>query len=577
MQWKIKAQDWLTQLRDENPMKLELTELLQNEQQAEDCFYKDLEFGTGGMRGVMGPGTNRLNIYTVRKVALGLAQYVVRQGESAMKRGVAISYDSRHLSEEFALEMAKVIGGQGVTAYLFDALRPTPLLSFAVRHLQAFAGVMITASHNPPEYNGLKVYGEDGAQLPPEAADVIIDYIEKSSTDLIQDPMNTERLQSEGLLVSIGDLVDQAYIKELQSIRINKDVHDVSIVFTALHGTASVPMQQAFESFGFENVQYVKEQEQPDPNFSTVKSPNPEEAEAFELAIQYGERAGVDLLLATDPDADRLGVAVRDEQQQFKLLTGNQIGTVILNYLLEEKLKAGELPGNSVVMKTIVSTDIVSAMAAKHHIETVDVLTGFKFIAEKILEYEKTKKYTFLFGFEESYGYLIGDFVRDKDAIQTAAFITEVAAVYRARGKTIYQVLQEIYEEYGFYKEQTLSITLEGKDGADQITQIMDSFRNNAPSAINDIAIQRIEDYTSSEAINCETGEKMTIHLPTSNVLKYHLENGAWFVIRPSGTEPKCKFYFATRGQTEQEATDTLKMISDTVINKVQLEILQKA
>ena len=577
MQWKIKAQDWLTQLTDEDPMKQELAELLQNEQRAEDYFYKDLEFGTGGMRGVMGPGTNRLNIYTVRKVALGLAQFVAEQGNSAMKRGVAISYDSRHLSKEFALEIAKVLGGQGVTAYLFDALRPTPLLSFAVRHLQAFAGVMITASHNPPEYNGLKVYGEDGAQLPPEAADVIIDYIEKSGTDLIQDPMNTEQLQSEGLLVSIGDAVDQEYIKELQTIRIHKEVHDVSIVFTALHGTASVPMKQAFESFGFENVQYVKEQEQPDPKFSTVKSPNPEEAGAFELAIQYGEKVGADVLLATDPDADRLGVAVRDEQQQFKLLTGNQIGTVILNYLLEEKLKAGELPRNSVVMKTIVSTDIVSAIATKYHIETVDVLTGFKFIAEKILEYEMSKEHAFLFGFEESYGYLIGDFVRDKDAIQTSAFIAEIAAVYKARGKTIYQVLQEIYEEYGFYKEQTLSITLEGKDGAEQITQIMDSFRNNAPSAINDIAIQRIEDYNSSEATDYKTGEKTSIHLPTSNVLKYYLDSGAWFVIRPSGTEPKCKFYFATRGQTEQEATNTLKMISDSVIKKVQSEILQKA
>ncbi|PIC77131.1 phosphoglucomutase [Sporosarcina sp. P19] len=577
MQWKTIAQNWLNQLTNEDPMKNELTELLRNDQLAEDCFYKDLEFGTGGIRGVMGPGTNRLNIYTVRKVALGLAQYVAEQGESAMKRGVAISYDSRHLSEEFAFEMAKVISGQRVTAYLFDALRPTPLLSFAVRHLQAFAGVMITASHNPPEYNGLKVYGEDGAQLPPEAADVIINYIEKSGSNLIQDTINTEQLQSQGLLVSIGDAVDQAYIKELQTIRINKEVNDVSIVFTALHGTASKPMQQTFESFGFANVQYVKEQEQPDPNFSTVKSPNPEETGAFELAIQYGEKVGAELLLATDPDADRLGVAVRDEQQQFKLLTGNQIGTVILNYLLEEKLNAGELPRNSVVMKTIVSTDIVSAMATKHDIETVNLLTGFKFIAEKILEYEKSKEHSFLFGFEESYGYLIGDFVRDKDAIQTAAFIGEIAAVYKARGKTIYQVLQEIYEEYGFYKEQTLSITLEGKGGAEQITQIMDSFRNNAPSAIHDINIQRVEDYNSGKSIDYITGMKSSIQLPTSNVLKYHLENGAWFVIRPSGTEPKCKFYFATRGQTEQEAAETLKIISDSVLNRVQTEILEKA
>ena len=576
MHWQTKAHDWLTQLTAEDPMKLELTELLKNEQLVEDCFYKDLEFGTGGMRGVMGPGTNRLNIYTVRKVALGLAEYVVEQGSSAMKRGVAIAYDSRHMSEEFGLEMAKVIGAQGVTAYLFDELKPTPLLSFAVRHLQAFAGVMITASHNPPEYNGLKVYGEDGAQLPPEAADVIIDYIEKSGSALLQDTTDTEQLISQGLVVSIGETVEQAYIEELQTIRINKDVRDVSMVFTALHGTASKPMQKVFESFGFNNVYYVKEQQQPDPNFTTVKSPNPEEPEAFELAIQYGQRNGADILLATDPDADRLGVAVRDMYNQFKLLTGNQIGTVILNYLLEEKQQAGELAPNSVVLKTIVSTDIVSAMAEQYGIQTVDVLTGFKFIAEKILEYETTQEHTYLFGFEESHGYLIGDFVRDKDAVQIAAFMAEIAAVYKARGTTIDQVLESIYEKYGFYKEQTVSITLEGKNGAEQITRIMDFFRNNGPTTVGGIFIQQIEDYKIGEATDCSTGEKTKIQLPKADVLKYKLENDAWFVIRPSGTEPKCKFYFAVKGQTDQQAKEILHTISDSIVNMVKTEILQR-
>ncbi|PIC63508.1 phosphoglucomutase [Sporosarcina sp. P13] len=574
MQWKVKAEHWVTQLTDKDPMKKELSELLLNEKVAEDCFYKDLEFGTGGMRGVMGPGTNRLNMYTVRKVALGLAQYVVGQGQSAKERGVVIAYDSRHLSKEFALEMAKVIGGQGVTAFLFDELRPTPLLSFAVRNLQAFAGVMITASHNPPEYNGLKVYGEDGAQLPPEAADIIIDSIAKLGIDLVQDPANEEQLATEGLLVSIGKAVDLAYMEELQTIRLNKEVTDVSIVFSALHGTASKPMRQAFETFGFEQVEYVKEQEQPDPNFSTVKSPNPEEAQAFELAIQYGERVGADLLLATDPDADRLGVVVRDEQGQFNLLTGNQIGTVILHYLLEEKVAAGELPRNGVVLKTIVSTDIVTVMAEKYGLQTVDVLTGFKFIAEKILTYKETQAQTFLFGFEESYGYLIGDFVRDKDAVQTAVFMAEIAAVYKDRGKTIYQVLQKVYEMYGFYKELNTSITLEGKDGSEQITRIMNSFRHTPPLTVTGSRVQRIEDYLSSEMLECSTGKITTIDLPTSNVLKYYLENGAWFTIRPSGTEPKCKFYFAARGQTEKEALDTVETICDSVLKRVQTDVL---
>ncbi|PIC62596.1 phosphoglucomutase [Sporosarcina sp. P13] len=573
MQWKVKAEHWLTQLTDEDPMKKELSELLLNEMLAEECFYKDLGFGTGGMRGVMGPGTNRLNIYTVRKVGLGLAQYVVGQGVPAMKRGVVISYDTRHRSKEFALEMAKVIGGQGVTAYLFDEPRPTPLLSFAVRYQHAFAGVMITASHNPPEYNGLKVYGEDGAQLPPEAADIIIDYIVKLGTDLVRDPANVEQLISEGLLVSIGEAVDLAYMEELETIRLNKDLTDVSIVFSALHGTASKPMRQAFETFGFDNVQYVKEQEQPDPNFSTVKSPNPEEAQAFELAIQYGQRVGADILLATDPDADRLGMAVRDEQGQFKLLSGNQIGTVILHYLLEEKLAARELPQNGVVLKTIVSTDIVSVMAEKYGLQTVDVLTGFKFIAEKIREYEETKEHSFLFGFEESNGYLIGDFVRDKDAIQTAVFMAEIAAVYKGRGTTIYQVLQKVYETYGFYKELYTPITLEGKDGSEQITLIMESFRNATPLTVNGIKVQRIEDYLSSEMLECSTGKITKINLPTSNVLKYYLENGAWFVIRPSGTEPKCKFYFAARGQTEKEAIETVETICDSVLKRVQTDV----
>ncbi|MHA6261277.1 phospho-sugar mutase [Sporosarcina sp. CAU 1771] len=571
MQWKQKMNHWIEQLPKEDNLRLELLQNLQDEKRMEDSFYKDLAFGTGGMRGVMGPGTNRLNIYTVRKAAYGLAQYIQGQGEEAKKRGVAIAYDSRHLSLEFALEVAKTVGYQGIQVYLFEDLRPTPLLSFAVRHLLAYAGVVITASHNPPEYNGLKMYGEDGAQLPPEAADVIVNYMQQAESELEIEVADEKQLEKNGLLTYIGEEVDQAYIRALQSIKLDKSAKqkDLSIVFTALHGTATEPMRQALSSFGFTDVTFVKEQSVPDGDFSTVKSPNPEEAAAFELAIQYGKENNADLLLATDPDADRLGVAVKNESNEYVLLTGNQIGALMIQYILEQKQKVGTLPRNGVVMKTIVTTELATAIASKYGIETINTLTGFKFIAEKIQEFEQTNEQTFLFGYEESYGFLIGDFVRDKDAVQAAVFIAEVAAYYKAKGKSLYDVLHNLFEEFGYYIEETRSITLEGKDGAEKITRIMGDFRTNPPTNIHGIQVVRIEDYSTSESVDTRTNRTSEIDLPKSDVLKYVFEDGSWVCIRPSGTEPKCKFYFAVTGETESEAKEKLSKLADVILGTV--------
>ncbi|KXH86913.1 phospho-sugar mutase [Sporosarcina sp. HYO08] len=571
MQWKQNRDQWLKQLPAEDPVRKELVQQLPNEKQMEDSFYKNLEFGTGGMRGIIGPGTNRMNVYTVRKAALGLAQYIVEQGQAAMDRGVAIAYDSRHLSPDFALEVAKTVGSRGVRVYLFKDLRPTPVLSFAVRHLQAFAGVVITASHNPSEYNGLKVYGEDGAQLPPNAADVILHYMNEIASELTIEVGNEKELVDQGTLTYIGEKVDQAYIEALRTIQLNKDTlaKELSIVYSPLHGTGSQPVQDGLTAFGFNNVTIVKEQEQPDPNFSTVQSPNPEEPEAFQLAIQYGKKVNADLLLATDPDADRLGVAVKNNEGKYTLLTGNQIGALMLHYLLEQKQKNGLLPRDGVVMKTIVTSELGRAIASDYGLETIDTLTGFKFIAEKIQEFERTNEFTFLFGYEESYGYLIGDFVRDKDAVQSAVLIAEATAYYKAQGKTVFEVLNDLFNQFGYYQESTHSVTLKGKDGAEQIERILLAFRNNPPATVQDVPITVIEDYATSEAVDVSTGIKTTIHLPKSNVLKYKLADGSWICIRPSGTEPKCKFYFGVKGESMESSTEKLTTLEHAIMERV--------
>lgn len=578
MNWKIQLDKWLTFNALDAELKEELLVMKENEKEAEDAFYKNFEFGTGGMRGELGPGTNRLNIYMVRKATEGLACYIDESGEAAKKKGVVVAYDSRHKSPEFALEVAKVLGKHGIKTYIFDELRPTPELSYAVRYLNAFAGIVITASHNPPEYNGYKVYGEDGGQLPPAAADNIISHMNRVEDELSISVKEEQELLAEGLLTYIGAEVDAAYTETLKTIQLNRELvgqigNELKIVFTPLHGSGNKPVREGLKAFGFTNVTVVKEQELPDANFSTVQSPNPEEHAAFELAIQYGKEIDADLLMATDPDADRLGVAVKDSSGEYVVLTGNQLGALMLHYLLIQKKEQGVLPENGAVVKTIVTSEIGRAIALSFGLKTFDTLTGFKFIGEKINEFERSGDYQFQFGYEESYGYLIGDFVRDKDAVQSAVFAAEVAAYYKAQGKSLYEGLLDIFSEYGYYKESLSSITLKGKDGAEQIKKLVDEFRLNPVSELGGMAVTCIEDYQLGERMHVKEGAVESIPFPVSNVLKYYFEDGTWFTIRPSGTEPKAKFYFGVKKESLNQSKKHLIKIEQLVMERVNKSI----
>lgn len=566
------AERWFDFDGMEIELKRELSILKKSPKNLEDSFYKHLEFGTGGLRAEIGVGTNRLNLYTIRKAAEGLAKYISEQGELAKSRGVVIAYDSRHKSPEFALEVAKTIGKHGIKSYLFDELRPTPILSFAVRYLLAFSGVVITASHNPPEYNGFKVYGEDGGQIPPEAANTIIKYINAVDDELIIEVSNEEDLLESDLLTFIGDNIDNAYVTQLKSLQQNQEMisrvaKDLKIVYSPLHGSGNKSVRSGLRAFGFENVTIVSEQELPDPNFSTVASPNPEEHDAFKMAIQYGERIQADILMATDPDADRLGVAVKDSTGKYVILTGNQMGALMEEYLLSQKQVKGQLPSNGTVIKTIVTSEIGRAIAEEYGLKVIDTLTGFKFIGEKINEFEQTKEHTFMFGYEESFGYLIGDFVRDKDAVQSAIFAAEVAAYYKANGMTVYEGLLGIFNKYGFYQESLQSITLKGKEGAEKIHYLMEVLRSNSPKEVAGVAIISVEDYLTS--VKMDRGLKSTIELPKSNVLKYHLEDGSWFCVRPSGTEPKAKFYFGVKADSIENSKNRLDLLEANVMSFV--------
>ncbi|MGA9174096.1 MAG: phospho-sugar mutase [Thermoactinomyces sp.] len=571
MRWKREYQKWLKDPSLDAEMRQALAELNSDAKTLEDCFYKNLEFGTGGMRGEIGPGTNRLNIYTVRKATEGLARLIEQKGDEAKKRGVVIAYDSRRKSSQFALEAARTLGYHQIQTYLFKELRPTPVLSFAVRFLHAIGGIVITASHNPPEYNGYKVYGEDGGQLPPDAAKRLTDYINTVDNELTIPVADPQPLIESGLLKMIGDEIDRAYLNQLKTIVLNPSLikahqSEVRIVFTPLHGTSNRLIRLGLEELGFRNVTVVKEQETPDPDFSTVVSPNPEEPAAFQLAIQYGEKIGADLLLATDPDADRLGVAVKNDEGKYAVLTGNQTGALLLYYLLDQKKQRGELPDNGVVLKTIVTSELGRKIAEDFGLCTVDTLTGFKFIGEKIKEYELTKSHTFVFGYEESHGFLIGDFVRDKDAVQAALLICEAAAFYRSQGKTLYQALTELFDRYGYYLEGLNTITLKGKEGAKRIATIMQSFRTRTVDEIAGLKVIAVEDYQNSRRKLITTNKQEAIPLPSSNAIKYILDNDSWFCLRPSGTEPKIKFYFGVRSSTLQESQQTLASLREAVI-----------
>ena len=529
-----------------------------DEKTKEDAFYTNLEFGNAGMRGLIGAGTNRINIYVVRQATEGLARLIESKGGNEKERGVAIAYDSRHFSPEFAFESAAVLAKHGIKSYVFESLRPTPELSFAVRHLNCFAGIMVTASHNPAPFNGYKVYGEDGGQMPPHDADALTTYIRAIENPFAVEVADMETEKASGLIEVIGEAVDVEYLKEVKDVNINPALieefgKDMKIVYTPLHGTGEMLARRALAQAGFDSVQVVEAQATADPDFSTVKSPNPESQAAFALAEELGRQVGADVLVATDPDADRVGVEVLQKDGSYLNLSGNQIGAIMAKYILEAHKNAGTLPENAALCKSIVSTDLVTKIAESYGATMFNVLTGFKFIAEKIQEFEEKHNHTYMMGFEESFGYLIKPFVRDKDAIQAVLVVAELAAYYRSRGLTLADGIEEIYKEYGYYAEKTISVTLSGVDGAEQIKAIMAKFRNNAPKEWNATAITVVEDFKAQTATAAD-GTVTNLTTPPSDVLKYTLADGSWIAVRPSGTEPKIKFYIAVVGETNEES-----------------------
>ena len=529
-----------------------------DEKTKEDAFYTNLEFGTAGMRGLIGAGTNRINIYVVRQATEGLARLIESKGGNEKERGVAIAYDSRHFSPEFAFESAAVLAKHGIKSYVFESLRPTPELSFAVRHLNCFAGIMITASHNPAPFNGYKVYGEDGGQMPPHDADALTTYIRAIENPFAVEVADVEAEKASGLIEVIGDAIDTEYLKEVKDVNINPALieefgKDMKIVYTPLHGTGEMLARRALAQAGFDSVQVVEAQATADPDFSTVKSPNPESQAAFALAEELGRKVGADVLVATDPDADRVGVEVLQKDGSYLNLSGNQIGAIMAKYILEAHKNAGTLPENAALCKSIVSTDLVTKIAESYGATMFNVLTGFKFIAEKIQEFEEKHNHTYMMGFEESFGYLIKPFVRDKDAIQAVLVVAELAAYYRSRGLTLADGIEEIYKEYGYYAEKTISVTLSGVDGAEQIKAIMAKFRNNAPREWNATTITVVEDFKAQTSTAAD-GTVTALTTPPSDVLKYTLADGSWIAVRPSGTEPKIKFYIAVVGESNEDS-----------------------
>lgn len=564
---------WLNNPYFDEETKKELLDISGNEKEIEDRFYRELEFGTGGMRGLIGAGTNRINRYMVRKAAQGLANTILkRPGEK--EKGIVIAHDSRRFSREFALESALVFAANGIKAYLFDSLRPTPELSFAVRHLGCAAGVVITASHNPKEYNGFKAYGSDGGQLPPKESDEVIREVNAIS-DIASIPIMSEKeAREKGLLCIIGKEVDDAYIEALKKVSVNPDLcrevgKTAKLIYTPLHGTGNVPVMRILREIGFEQVMVVKEQQDPDPEFSTVKYPNPEEKSAFNLAMEMAAKEDVDLIIGTDPDADRAGIVVRNAQGEYVTLTGNQTGCLLLEYILSQKKQRNELPENAFAATTIVSSDLAERICRHYGVELVTVLTGFKFIGEQIRLLDDTGKKKFIFGFEESYGYLAGTHARDKDAVVATMLIAEMFAWYKSRGMTLYDGLMEIFKRYGYFREDIDTFTLLGKEGAEKIQAAMETLRKRMPASFGKSRVTAIRDYQNRVRKDMETGDTQPLSLPRSNVLYYEMGPDAWFCIRPSGTEPKIKIYYGVSAGSETGAQEKLAGLKQDVLDVI--------
>ena len=572
MDYKEIYAQWLENSYFDEATKEELKSIENDEKEIQERFYMDLEFGTAGLRGIIGAGTNRMNIYVVRRATQGLANYIAKVGKQS--QGVAIAYDSRHMSPEFAKEAALCLAANGIKAYIFESLRPTPELSFAVRHLGCVAGINITASHNPPEYNGYKVYWEDGAQITPPHDTGIMGEVKAISDWETVKTTSQEAAEAKGLYQVIGAEVDDAYIAELKKQvlhmdAIEKEGKNLKIVYSPLHGTGNIPARRILKELGFENVYVVKEQELPDGDFPTVSYPNPEAAEAFELGLKLAKEVDADLVLATDPDADRLGVRVKDKNGEYHDLTGNMSGCLLANYEIGQRKALKGLPEDGALIKTIVTSNLADAIAKGYGVDLIEVLTGFKFIGQQILGFENSKKGSYLFGFEESYGCLIGTYARDKDAIVATMALCEAAAYYKTQGKTLWDAMIDMYEEFGYYKDDIQSVTLKGMEGLEKIQQIMNTLRQNPPAEFAGYKVTAVRDYKENTVKDLATGEVKPTGLPNSNVLYYELTDDAWVCVRPSGTEPKVKFYYGVKGTSLTDADEKSALMGKAVLNMV--------
>ena len=566
MSYKENYKNWCENSIFDEKTKKELLEISNNEKEIEDRFYKELEFGTAGLRGIMGAGLNRMNKYTVGKATQGLANFI--KSKNGEERGVAISYDSRNNSKEFSEIAALCLNANGIKAYVFDRLSPVPELSFTVRKLNCIAGIMITASHNPPKYNGYKVYGEDGAQIVSPVDKEIMQEVKNIKDFKEIKQISKEEAIKENLYNVIGEEIHTLYIEEVKKLLLNKETikkqENLSIVYTPLHGTGNIPVQSVLKEIGFKNVHIVKEQEMPDGNFPTVDYPNPEDKKAFKLALELAQKVDAEIVLATDPDADRLGVFVKNENGYIPL-TGNMSALLILEYILSQKSERNILPENSIVVKSIVSSTMVKPMVDFYNVKLEEVLTGFKYIGEKIKKYEEDKDYNFIFGYEESYGCLAGTYARDKDGIAAVALLCEAAAYYKENGISLWKQMQNIYKKYGFYKEGVKQITLEGIDGADKIKNIMSNLRENAPKKFGNFQVEKIRDYENQTILDLKTNKIEKMDMPKSNVLYYVLSNDAWLAVRPSGTEPKIKYYIGVKGNSQEEADKMLEELENNI------------
>lgn len=570
MNYKNLYENWLNDEYFDTKTKEELLSIKDNEKEIEDRFYKELEFGTGGLRGVIGAGTNRINIYTVSKATQGLADYILDQPEYTKEKGVAIGYDSRFMSQEFAEITALVLNGNGIKTYLFDELRPTPMVSFAIRELGCIAGVVITASHNPPEYNGYKIYGEDGGQVPPPKDTEIIGYVNNVKDFKTIKRADKEEATKNGLFNIIGKEIDEKYDENVLQQLVNKEViekaSDLKIVYTPIHGTGNKPVRRILEKAGFTNVNIVKEQELPDSKFSTVSYPNPEDPKAFTLALKLADEIGADVVVGTDPDADRVGAVVKNNSGEYVILTGNMVGVLLTDYILSQRKEKGTLSNKGAIISTVVSSNMTEKIAKHYNVDYFNVLTGFKFIGEKIKQFEQTGSNEYVFGFEESYGCLAGTYARDKDAVVATMLICELAAFYKNKGITLYEGLQEIYKKYGYFKEDIKSITLKGIDGLKDMDKIMTYLRTTTPTNVNEADVVETRDYKIGEIKDLVNNTTTDTNLPKSNVLYFTLSDKSWFCVRPSGTEPKIKIYFGVEEETEENANNKLKSLMDNVM-----------